>query len=85
MIPAGPGFVGNWEVFALGALRLYAAPARVASHGSAFVVGMHAFNALWYIVVGALALMSPHVSLRIVPIKRRLGPTPEYGGEIGKG
>ena len=59
MIPAGPGFIGNFELFANGALSLYAPPALVAQRGAAFILTFHATNALWYAVTGALAMLSP--------------------------
>jgi glycosyltransferase 2 family protein len=63
MIPAGPGFIGNFELFAEGALTLYTTPAIVQSRGAAFIVAFHATNALWYVVTGGLALLSPHMNL----------------------
>jgi glycosyltransferase 2 family protein len=62
MIPAGPGFIGNFEFFAQGALNLYAPPAAVARSGAAYILTFHATNAMWYAVTGALALLSPEVS-----------------------
>lgn len=62
MIPAGPGFVGNFELFAEGALGMYVSKAVLARSGGAFIIATHATNALWYIATGALAMLSPHVS-----------------------
>jgi uncharacterized protein (TIRG00374 family) len=62
MIPAGPGFIGNFEFFAQGALNLYAPPAMVAARGAAYILTFHATNAMWYAVTGALAMLSPEVS-----------------------
>lgn len=65
MIPAGPGFVGNYEVFALGAISFLLSGVTVDEHSTlAFVITSHLANALWYCFAGALALLSPHVTLR---------------------
>jgi uncharacterized protein (TIRG00374 family) len=62
MIPAGPGFVGNYELFAEGALSMYLPKAVLARSGGAFIIASHATNALWYVATGALAMASSHVS-----------------------
>ena len=67
MIPAGPGFAGNFEYFAEGALSLYLPRSAMAQHGAGFILAAHATNAGWYLLTGLLALLSPHVSFtRIV-------------------
>jgi uncharacterized protein (TIRG00374 family) len=66
MIPAGPGFAGNFEYFANGALSLYLPPAVLAKTGPGFILAAHATNAGWYLVTGLLALLSPHVSFHRV-------------------
>jgi uncharacterized protein (TIRG00374 family) len=62
MIPAGPGFIGNFEFFASGALDLYAPREAVLRRGAGFILALHAANAAWYLVTGALALLSPQIS-----------------------
>ncbi|PID39840.1 MAG: hypothetical protein CSA65_06665 [Proteobacteria bacterium] len=62
MIPAGPGFAGNFEYFANGALSLYLPPGLLAKTGPGFILAAHATNAGWYLVTGLLALLSSHVS-----------------------
>jgi glycosyltransferase 2 family protein len=62
MIPAGPGFIGNFELFAYGALGLYLGQDVIQQSGAAYVLTFHATNALWYVVTGALALLSPQIS-----------------------
>jgi len=62
MIPAGPGFIGNFELFAQGALSLYASLSVMTHSSAAFILILHATNALWYAATGALALLSPEVS-----------------------
>ena len=64
MIPAGPAFIGNFELFADGALGLYAPTRARVDRGAAFILAAHATNAMWYIFAGLLGLMSAHVSLR---------------------
>ena len=66
MIPAGPGFAGNFEYFAEGALRLYLTPAQLAKSGAGFILAAHATNGGWYLITGLLALLSPHVVFRRV-------------------
>ncbi|MFH1131568.1 MAG: lysylphosphatidylglycerol synthase transmembrane domain-containing protein [Pseudomonadota bacterium] len=61
MIPAGPGFIGNFELFALAALNLYLSPSIEAKTRVGFVLAAHGTNALWYIVTGVLGMLSPHV------------------------
>jgi uncharacterized protein (TIRG00374 family) len=62
MIPAGPGFVGNFELFAEGALALYLPKQVLAKTGAGFILAAHTTNAGWYLITGALALLSSHVS-----------------------
>jgi hypothetical protein len=62
MIPAGPGFIGNFELFAEGALGMYVTPQALAERGAAFILTLHATNVLWYAATGALALLSPQVT-----------------------
>jgi glycosyltransferase 2 family protein len=66
MVPAGPAFIGNYEFFADGALRLYLPPQVVAQRGAAFIVALHAVNAIWYLAAGAIALFSPKIKLHRV-------------------
>lgn len=62
MIPAGPGFIGNFELFAEGALDLYVPRSVTRQLGGAFIVAAHATNALWYVAAGMLAMFSAQVS-----------------------
>lgn len=62
MIPAGPGFIGNFELFAKGALALYVTDAVLHASGAAYILTFHATNALWYAVAGFVAMLSPQVS-----------------------
>lgn len=62
MIPAGPGFIGNFELFAEGALALYVPWEILKGHGAAFIVASHTTNAAWYVATGLLAMLSTHVS-----------------------
>lgn len=62
MIPAGPGFVGNFELFAEGALGLYLPKQVLMRTGAGFILAAHATNAGWYLMTGTLALLSPHIS-----------------------
>lgn len=64
MIPAGPGFIGNFELFANGALALYLPAALLKQRGAAFIVASHVANAAWYLGAGAVAMLSAHVGLR---------------------
>jgi len=83
MIPAGPGFIGNFELFAEGALALYTTPQWRAQRGAAFIVAMHATNALWYIGAGLVGLMSPHVTIRRVwTISTGTPPDPDPGTAV---
>ena len=62
MIPAGPGFIGNFEYFAAGALGLYVSQEMVEKVGGAYILTFHVTNALWYAVFGFLAMLSPEVT-----------------------
>lgn len=66
MIPAAPGFIGSFEFFAQGALSLYASASIVEQRGAAFILTLHATNALWYAVTGALAMFSRQVTFNRV-------------------
>ena len=62
MIPAGPGFFGNFELFADGALALYVSEKQRRSSGAAFVLTTHVANLAWYAFAGTLGLVSKHVT-----------------------
>ncbi len=62
MIPGGPGFIGNFETFAAGALMLYVSSELRQQVGAAYTLTFHVTNALWYTVFGVLATFSPQVS-----------------------
>lgn len=62
MIPAGPGFAGNFELFAQGALSLYLPKDVLARSGAGFILAAHATNAGWYLLAGLVALLSKHVT-----------------------
>lgn len=62
MIPAGPGFIGNFELFAQGALSLYLPKQLLDRTGAGFILAAHTTNAAWYLVTGIAALLSRHVS-----------------------
>lgn len=62
MIPAGPGFIGNFELFADGALGLYVPRSVLEQRGAAYILTFHATNAMWYTVTGLIALFSSQVS-----------------------
>ncbi|MCA9667560.1 MAG: flippase-like domain-containing protein [Myxococcales bacterium] len=66
MIPAGPGFVGNYEFFAKGAMGLYIQKHVSESVAAAFIVTSHATNALWYIGAGLVAMLSPEITFKKV-------------------
>ncbi|MCC6749716.1 MAG: flippase-like domain-containing protein [Deltaproteobacteria bacterium] len=69
MIPAGPGFVGNFELFADGALQLYLPAAQRKAVGGAFILVNHALNASWYAVAGLAGMLASHVSMaRVVEV-----------------
>lgn len=53
MIPAGPGLAGNYELFVLKALALFAPASQVASAGAAFVASMHVLQFLVQVLPGA--------------------------------
>lgn len=62
MIPAGPAFAGNFEVFARGALGLYPTAASIAQKGAAYILTFHVTNFAWYVVTGFIAMFSREVS-----------------------
>lgn len=81
MIPAGPGFIGNFELFAEGALKLYVAADVFKLKGGAFIIAMHATNAAWYILTGVIAMFSAHVSFtRVIDVSSH---APEIQAEGG--
>ncbi len=63
MIPAGPAFAGNFELFASGALGLYLGQEIIAQKGAAYILTFHVTNFLWYALIGFIALFSSEVSL----------------------
>jgi uncharacterized protein (TIRG00374 family) len=54
MIPAGPGLAGNYELFTLKALGLFASASEVSAAGAAFVGSMHAVQFLVQVLPGLL-------------------------------
>jgi uncharacterized protein (TIRG00374 family) len=77
MIPGGPGFAGNFEKFAAGALILYLPHAMRVKWGAAFILTAHVTNALWYIGTGVIALFSPEIKARKVWKAATDGQAPE--------
>jgi uncharacterized protein (TIRG00374 family) len=81
MVPAGPGFVGNFELFAKGALGLYLDRQTLHGRGMAFIVAAHATNATWYIATGAIAMFSAHVSFnRVISVSTHAADSVERSG-----
>ena len=66
MVPAGPGFIGNFELFASKALLMYVSADKVKDKGIAYILSFHATNAMWYAVTGAIAMLSPEVTFKKV-------------------
>ena len=64
MIPAGPGFIGNFELFAEAALGLYVPRTVLRQRGAAYILTFHVTNALWYSVTGVVSLFSREITLR---------------------
>lgn len=62
MIPAGPAFAGNFELFAAGALGLYLGPEIIAQKGAAYILTFHVTNFGWYALIGFIAMFSREVS-----------------------
>jgi len=62
MIPAGPAFAGNFELFAAGALGLYLSQDIIALKGAAYILTFHVTNFGWYALIGFLAMFSSEVS-----------------------
>jgi glycosyltransferase 2 family protein len=62
MIPAGPAFAGNFELFAGGALGLYLGKEIIAQKAAAFILTFHMTNFGWYALIGFLAMFSKEVS-----------------------
>jgi len=62
MIPGGPGFIGNFEYFANGALSIYPTKSPLAEKGAAYILTFHVTNFAWYAVFGFLAMFSREVS-----------------------
>ncbi|MBW2735668.1 MAG: flippase-like domain-containing protein [Deltaproteobacteria bacterium] len=76
MIPAGPGFIGNFELFAEGALGLYLPRSVLDRTGAGFILAAHTTNAGWYLITGLLALLSRHVTFSRV-VQASSSPTPD--------
>ena len=62
MVPGGPGFIGNFEMFAHGALQLYCTSEQIKKAGAAYIFTFHVTNFLWYAIFGFIAMFSPQVS-----------------------
>ena len=87
MIPGGPGFIGNFEQFAFGALGLYVGKELLQKASAGYILTFHVTNALWYAVFGALAMFSPEVSFTKVWQATTGGEEQNPGGddEVGSG
>lgn len=86
MIPGGPGFIGNFELFAKDAVGLYVPHHLLAGPGWAYILTFHATNAAWYTITGFLALLSPQVSFaKVLDASTQSSDQLESGGEGGGG
>ena len=81
MIPGGPGFIGNFELFAKDAVGLYVPPHLLAGPGWAYILTFHATNAAWYTVTGFLAMLSPRSASPRCLTPRRRTPTSSRGAK----
>ncbi len=71
-LPNSPGLVGQYQYFTLLGLGLYI-PSQLLEHeGLAFAIVLHGIQVSWYLIIGALALASRHVSISEVVASRKL-------------
>jgi len=78
-LPNSPGLVGQFHWFTMLGLSLYL-PAEVArgSAGLAYALLLHGFQVVWYLSVGALCMLSSHISFAevIAPPDEGLSTSP---------
>jgi glycosyltransferase 2 family protein len=77
-LPNSPGLVGQYQWLAMLGLSLYLGP-QYASDGTAeygvalaFAIVLHMLQVIWYLVMGALGIASPHVSFADLRRARKL-------------
>ncbi len=73
-LPNSPGLVGQYQYFTLLGLGLYLNMADPSVEASAFVfaVALHGIQVLWYMSIGAISMVSSHVTFAEVAAARSL-------------
>jgi glycosyltransferase 2 family protein len=62
-LPNSPGLVGQYHWFTMLGLSLYLAPeVAKGSAGLAYAILLHGIQVVWYVGIGALCMMSSHIS-----------------------
>ena len=64
IIPAGPGFAGNFEAAARLGLSIYVAESMLLTRGAAFILLLHALQIFLQVGTGFVFLLSGRISLR---------------------
>lgn len=71
-LPNSPGLVGQYQYFTKLGLSLYLPAQIVETDGMAFAIALHGLQVVWYLGVGALAMVSRHVSFAEVVAARKV-------------
>jgi uncharacterized protein (TIRG00374 family) len=89
-LPNSPGLVGQFQWFTLLGLSLYLGPGVMCdpqttcgplhAQALAFAIANHLVQVIWYVAMGALALMSPWVSFADLRVARREKLAPAAAG-----
>jgi uncharacterized protein (TIRG00374 family) len=78
-LPNSPGLVGQFHWFTTLGLSLYL-PSEVAqTRGLAYAILLHGIQVVWYVGIGALAMLTSHVSWAEVLRRRVDEPVPQEG------
>ncbi len=70
-LPNSPGLVGQYHYLTVLGLSLYLGQGTAETAGLAFAIVLHGMQVVWYVAVGALALLTRHVSFADVMSSRR--------------
>jgi uncharacterized membrane protein YbhN (UPF0104 family) len=81
-LPNSPGLAGQYEYFTSLGLSLYLAGDVVKTTGMAFAIMLHVIQVVWYLGMGALGMVSSHISFADLRRARKLDEA-ETAGDNG--
>jgi uncharacterized protein (TIRG00374 family) len=76
-LPNSPGLVGQYHILTIAGLSLYLPPEVANTTGLAYAILLHGIQVAWYVIVGAIAMFTSHVSFADMRSKPAPASAPE--------